>query len=181
MINQKSSIQKLTYAGVFAAVIAVSAQIAIPMPGGVPLTLQTLAIMFAGIILGAKNGTLAVVIYVLIGLSGVPVFSGFTGGPGVVFGRTGGFILTFPILAAFAGIGAYKNRLWLGLWLILGVAVNFLSGTLMFGLVTGNSFPASFFMAALPFIPTELVKIGIAVAFGRSVSLLLRPAVSPDL
>jgi len=172
MKEEKTSVQKLTYIGFFAAIIAASAQLAIPMPSGAPLTLQTLAIMFSGIVLGPKNGTAAVLVYALLGLIGVPVFAGLSGGPGVIFGRTGGFILSFPILALCAGVGVYKdNKLWLLAWLLLGASVNFLSGALMFGFVTGNGLLASFLMVGLPFIPTELIKIGLATAFGKSINI----------
>src|SRR4051812_47816568 len=96
---------------VFAALIA-----ALTLPGaiptgipGVPITLQTLGVMLAGAILGARNGTLAVTVYVVLGLAGLPVFSGGTGGIGVLFGPSGGFLLGF-ILGAFV-VGWFTERL----------------------------------------------------------------------
>ena len=86
---------KYIYAGLFAAVLAVLSQLAIPMPGAVPLTLQTFGVALCAYVLGWKLGTLSYLIYFLLGLAGVPVFSNFTGGIGKLFGPTGGFLIGF--------------------------------------------------------------------------------------
>ena len=172
------AVRELCYISIFTAIISICAQIQIPMPHGVPLTLQTFAIMLAGVVLGAKNGTIAALIYVLLGAFGAPVFSSFSGGLGIVFGRTGGFILSFPLIALAAGIGTNKdNRFWLATWLIIGFIINFTCGTLMFSAVMSMSLPVSFGFAAAPFIPTELIKIIILVIFGKRIkqSVLNRP------
>ena len=160
MLNKKLSVRDLCYISIFTAVIAVCAQISIPMPYGiVPLTLQTFAIMLAGAVLGTRNGTVSAVVYVLLGMAGAPVFAYFSGGPGIVFGPTGGFILTFPLVAMSAGIGAKKDsRLWLTLWIIAGIAVNYAGGILMYGMVTSTNLMNSFFIMA-QFLPTEAIKI----------------------
>ena len=164
------SVRELCYIGIFVAVISICAQIQIPMPHGVPLTLQTLAIMLSGIVLGAKNGTIAALIYILLGAFGAPVFSSFSGGLGIIFGRTGGFILSFPLLALAAGIGSSKDkRFWLVLWLIVGFIINFSCGTLMFSAVMSMPLLVSFSIAAAPFIPTELIKIALLVIFGKRI------------
>jgi biotin transport system substrate-specific component len=138
------------------------------MPYGVPMTLQTFAIPLAGAVLGIRNGTIAALIYVLIGAVGVPVFADFTGGIGVVFGRTGGFILAFPFMALAAGIGVRKKSLpWLTIWLIIGAIILYTSGVLMFSFVTSNSLAASFTFVVLPFIPTEIVKIVMVVSMSK--------------
>ena len=85
--------------GVVTAVIVIMAQISIPMPLGVPMTMQTFAITLAGIILGSKKGAVASLIYVLLGAVGVPVFANFSGGYQLLVGPTGGFIISFPIMA----------------------------------------------------------------------------------
>lgn len=100
-----SYIRDLCYSAVFAAVIAVMAQLSIPLPGGVPLTLQTLGIMLAGIVLGPRRGTLSVLIYILLGAIGLPVFAGFKGGLSSVIGPTGGFIISFWVVSLCAGLG----------------------------------------------------------------------------
>ena len=167
-------IKDLCMMAVFTAIIAVMAQIVIPMPYMVPMTLQTLAIPLAGIMLGSKKGTISTVVYVLLGAVGAPVFAGFTGGLGTVFGPTGGFILSFPILAFAAGYGTKKsNKFWLWGGLVAGVVINYLCGVIYFSLYTSNDLITSFTACVLVFIPTDIIKVLIAGLFGVKVRQLL--------
>ena len=172
------SVRKLCHISFFVAIICVCAQIQIPMPHGVPLTLQTFAVMLTGIILGVKNGIIASFVYIALGALGAPVFSAFSGGLGVLFGRTGGFILSFPLLALAAAIGAgfektKHNRLWLAVFLIVGAIINFSFGVLIFSFVTSVPVWAAFGFSAAPFIPTELIKIALLVVFGKTIKQAL--------
>jgi biotin transport system substrate-specific component len=161
---RESKIRTLCYIAIFTALIAVCAQISIPI-STVPLTMQTFAIMLAGVVLGKKNGTIAVLIYVLLGMAGVPVFAGFNGGIGIIFGRTGGFILSFPIMAFLAGAGAeQKYRLFA--FLVSGVAINYFCGLLVFSQIMSMSLPVSFGYAVAPFIPNDILKIILIVIIG---------------
>ena len=167
-------IKDLCMMAVFTAIIAVMAQIIIPMPYGVPMTLQTLAISLAGVMLGSKKGTISTVVYVLLGAIGAPTFAGFTGGLGIVFGPTGGFIMSFPILAFLAGYGAEKsNKLWLWGGLVAGVSINYLCGVIYFSVYTSNDLITSFVACVLFFIPTDIIKILIAGLFGIKIRQLL--------
>jgi Uncharacterized conserved protein len=171
---KKLSTHDLCLTGVFTAIIIVLGQFSIPMPYGVPMTLQTFVIPFAGIVLGAKRGALATLAYVLLGAVGLPVFAGFTGGINIVFGPTGGFILSFPIMAWFAGKLAEKDHiLWIFAGLTTGTLLNFLCGMLMFSLITANSLATAFLACVLPFIPTAIMKIILSAILGRSVKKLL--------
>ena len=164
MVKSKLSVRDLCLIGLSTALIAIMAQISIPMPFGVPFTMQTFAVLLTGIALGAKKGMLSTIVYVILGICGVPVFSRFTGGIGVVFGMTGGFILSFPIMALIAGIGGSKNSLlWRVAGLIAAVVVNILCGMFWFAMVVPSSLDAAFSACVLPFIPTDTIKI-IAVA-----------------
>ena len=164
------SVRDLCHIGILIAIISICAQIHIPIPLGVPLTLQTFAIMLSGIILGVKKGMICTFIYILLGAFGAPVFSSFSGGLGIIFGRTGGFILSFPVLALTAGIGINKgNRIWLTLWLVIGFIINFFCGVVMFSAVMSMSLSVAFGFAAAPFIPTELIKIVILIIFGNKI------------
>ncbi|GAA3823067.1 biotin transporter BioY [Cellulomonas soli] len=96
----------------FAAFIAVCAILpGIPTPSGVPITLQTFAVILAGLVLGARRGTLAVLLYLAVGLAGLPVFAGGTGGTAVLAGPSVGYLLAFPFAAALAGflVGALRR------------------------------------------------------------------------
>ena len=179
MKAKKTPIRELCRMSLFAAIIAVCAQVSIPMPYGVPMTLQTFAVPLAGLVLGMKNGTSAALIYIILGAAGVPVFAGFTGGPGIIFGRTGGFILSFPLMALTAGAGANKKNIQLILWLAAGAIINFACGMLMFSFVTSNNLIISFTYVVLPFIPTAVVKIIMAAVSGRLINRALVKAGVP--
>ena len=163
MQNRKSSLSvtDLCYIALFTALIAVLAQISIPLPGGVPLTLQTLAVPLAGIVLGPRRGTFSTLLYVLLGAIGIPVFANFTGGLGIVLGVTGGFIISFPIMALFAGFASTKGvknpALWM--WLILGALVNYAVGTVWCMFAAGLDLAGALAACVIPFIPTAILKI----------------------
>jgi biotin transport system substrate-specific component len=160
--------------GIFAAIIAVCAQLSFPMPYGVPMSLQTFAIPLAGIVLGAKKGVLSTLVYVLLGAIGIPVFAGFTGGLGIVIGPTGGFILSFPFMALSAGIGEAKNsKTWLLLWLALGTVINYLCGMYVFSLVMSSGIKTAFAVCVLPFILPDIVKIVLVAVWGRMIKQML--------
>ena len=151
----------LCYIALFTALIAALAQISIPLPGGVPLTLQTFAIPLAGLVLGAKRGTMSTVIYVLLGAVGVPVFAGFKGGLGVVFGMTGGFIISFPLMALMAGFAVNKSAksIMLWVWLVLGALANYAVGTVWFMIAAHTGLREALISCVVPFIPTAILKI----------------------
>ncbi len=161
-------VKDICYIALFTALIAILAQISIPLPGGVPLTLQTFAVPLAGLVLGSKRGTIATVVYVLLGAVGVPVFANFTGGLGIVLGMTGGFIVSFPLMALLAGFGVKKTvkspLLWL--WLVLGAVVNYAVGTVWFIVVAKSNLATALTACVVPFIPTAILKIILAGFFG---------------
>ena len=99
----------MTRTALMAAVTAVAAQIAIPI-FPVPFTLQVLAVVLSGLLLGPRYGALAKAIYLLVGAIGVPVFAEFRGGLGVLLGPTGGYLLSYPLAAAIAGLAAGTVR-----------------------------------------------------------------------
>ena len=174
MANSKISVRNLCYIGVFTALMVACAPIAIPLPGGVPITLQTWVISLAGIVLGAKNGTISTLMYVLLGAVGVPVFAHFTGGIGIVFGPTGGFILSFPIMALLAGIGESKNNVvWLVCGLTVGTIINFISGMIYFSWVMPAPLQAAFYATVFPFIPTAILRIILLPVISKSIKVAL--------
>ncbi|MDR0570625.1 MAG: biotin transporter BioY [Clostridiales Family XIII bacterium] len=172
--RRKMSVQDMCLIGIFTGIICVLGQISIPMPYGVPMTLQTFAVPLAGVMLGAKRGGIATLIYVILGAIGVPVFAGFTGGFGHIAGPTGGFILSFPLMAVAAGIGAGAgNKVWLAGGLVVGAVVNYLCGMFMFSLVTANNLVFAFTACVLPFIPTSIIKIVLVAVLGANVKKVL--------
>src|ERR671911_1572217 len=103
------SVAMMTRVALMAAVTAVAAQITVPIEP-VPFTFQVLAVILSGLLLGPRYGALSQAIYVLVGAVGVPVFAGFAGGLGIVLGPTGGYLLSYPLAAAIAGLAAHAAR-----------------------------------------------------------------------
>lgn len=144
---------------VVTATVAVLSQISIPMPYGVPLTFQTFAVPLAGILLGPVHGAISMLIYILLGAVGIPVFAGFNSGLGTILGVTGGFILAFPIMAFLTGLGAKKMQLKnLVLYLGLAILIEYTIGTVQFMIVSKSNFMSSLLACVVPFIPTEVIK-----------------------
>ena len=166
--DNKLSVQDLTQIALMTATIAILAQISIPMPAGVPMTMQTFAVPLAGILLGARKGTIATLIYLLLGAVGAPVFAGFSGGIGILFGITGGFLLSFPLMAYCAGKGAETGKMPLVFaGLIIGAVINYIIGMCWFVFAANSNFGVAFTACVLPFIPTAILKILMAGFLGK--------------
>lgn len=164
MSQTRPNTHALTRIAFFAAVIAVLAQIAIPLPSGVPATLQTFAIALAGYTLGSKRGAMAVVVYLLLGAVGVPVFANFKAGAAVLFGVTGGFLWAFTFLAAFCGFAADRkhNAIAAILLGLAGLTMLHLFGLLQFSFITNTPLLQSFLVCTLPFIIKDALSVALA-------------------
>ena len=164
----KVKILYIIYCGIFATITAILSQIAIPMPGGVPLTLQTFAVSLVGILLGSRKGFLSMSVYVLMGLIGLPVFSGFSAGVGAIVGPTGGFILSFPIMSFIIGLVCERtdNKILIFLGMLLASIPNYLVGAIQFSLVTSTSIYNAFLVSVLPFIFVGMIKAVLATIVG---------------
>ncbi len=147
-------------AALFTALMAVFAQIQIPTPF-FPVTLQTFAIALCGYTLGVKYSLMSVLAYILLGVVGAPVFSGFCGGLHHITGPQGGFVIAFPLLALFCALCfKLKKRTQKILFGILGVFVMFVFGIIHFMLVTDmKSLLATALMFAWVFIKDILLCI----------------------
>lgn len=149
--------------GMLAAVIVVLTQISIPLPGGVPVTLQTLAVALCGYMLGAKLGTMTVAIYIALGGIGLPVFSGFLGGVGRLAGPTGGYIYGFLFMALLCGIGVrFSQRVVSICFGILGIAACHIPGVVQFAIVTNRTIQEAFFVASAPFLIKDVISVILA-------------------
>ena len=176
------SAKDMAYIAVFTALLAVCSWIAIPMPWGVAYTLQTLGVFLAVGVLGGKWGTLAVVVYLLLGAMGVPVFSGFQGGTAALLGTTGGYIAGF----LFSALVMWMLEKLLGrslpalaLSMVLGLAVCYAFGTVWYMAVYTRSNGAVALGTVLgwcvvPYIIPDLVKIGLAVGLSNRLQKHIR-------
>lgn len=158
----------IVYCGIFATITAILAQIAVPLPGGVPLTLQTFAVSLAGILLGSKKGFISILVYVVMGAIGLPVFSGFSAGIGAIIGPSGGFILSFPIMAFIIGLFCEKtdNKFLIFIGMIIASIPNYLLGAIQFSIVTGSNMHTSFLVSVAPFIIGGILKSAVATIIG---------------
>jgi len=159
----KNNTFKLVLCAIFTAIICVFSQIVIPL-GVIPLNLTTFAIILCGGVLGIKYGTVATLLYIFIGVIGIPVFAGFKGGAGVLLGPTGGFIIGYLFVALLSGMAFRNQRNSLITVLILCVAniVCYIIGTFWYMLITKAGLLSAISVCILPFIPGDAVKVAIA-------------------
>ena len=161
------NIRQMTLISLFATLTAVGAFISIPLYP-VPLTLQTLFTLLAAMVLGSVMGALSQIIYVLLGVIGLPVFAGFKAGIGILFGPTGGFLLGFIISAYVIGkIIELKNEKNIFYYLfagIMGTIILYIVGITQLSLVTGIGIKKAITVGMLPFLPGDILKI-IAASF----------------
>lgn len=166
----KLSIYKIAIIGVMTAIICIMAPFSIPLPFTVvPISLTNLAIYFTVFVLGWKMGTISYLIYLLIGLIGVPVFSGFTSGFSKLAGPTGGYLIGFIFLVIISGwfIEKFPNKIPMYIMgMLLGNIVTYLFGTIWLANLTGNTFKQALAIGVLPFLLGDLLKIIAAVLIG---------------
>lgn len=171
----------------FAAVGAITSWISIPMPSGVPVTLQTFGMALIGFTLGYKYGTLSVAVYVALGAVGVPVFSGFMGGIGKIVGPTGGFIWGFIFMAFLCGLARLKvlekrrplvraaAAILLGL---AGLAVCHLLGVAQYTFVNskGLGFGAAALLVSVPYLLKDIISVIAAYFASLAATKLMKKA-----
>lgn len=176
----RSKTYDMVYIAIFAVLMAICSWISIPAT--VPFTLQTFAVFLAVCVLGGRRGTLAVVVYILMGMIGIPVFSGFTGGIGVLIGNTGGYIIgfVFSALIMWAAEAMFGKKTWiLAISMVIGIIVCYAFGTVWFMAVyTKNAgtigLATVLGWCVIPFIIPDCVKIGLALAFGKRLSGIMK-------
>ncbi|MDE7275662.1 MAG: biotin transporter BioY [Lachnospiraceae bacterium] len=175
--NTKITTKDIVGVGMFAAVLAVLSQISIPMPSGVPITLQTFAVALAGVVLAWKLGTASVLVYILLGAVGVPVFAGFTGGAQALVNYTGGFIWGFLGMALLCGIGVQMKNKIAGILLgIAGLAVCHLFGTIQFMVVMKMGLVESFLLASAPYLIKDVISVVLGFVVGGQIRTRLLKA-----
>lgn len=169
--KEKFSIQQIAAIGVMTAVICVLAPFSLPI-GPVPISLTNLAIYFALYMLGVKRGTISYLVYLRIGLVGVPVFSGFTSGPGKLFGPPGGYLIGFIPMAIIAGMvidRKINNRLLCFIGMIIGTVVCYAFGTACLAYEAHMDLLAALMAGVIPFIPGDLIKMVLAMILGPQI------------
>ena len=170
-------VEALVHCALFAALTAVCAQLIIPV-GAVPVSLSLLPVLLCAALLPVKEAVFAMAGYILLGLAGAPVFSGFQGGAGKLFSATGGYILGYLPCAAVIGLMLRRfGHTWpvRALSMSCGVCVCYLFGTIWFMVLQGADPVSCLKICVLPFLPFDAAKITLAVILsGRLAGPLAR-------
>lgn len=163
-MNLKTNARNISYMAFFAALTCVMSYVTIPLPI-IPITGQTLAVMLTGCVLKPWQSALSILIFLLLGAIGIPVFSGGAAGIGIIVGKTGGYLIGFllgaPLIYFLKG---KKNNIPLLLLasVIGGMLVPYTFGVPWLSYITGMSLQKALLLGALPFIPGDLIKAFIA-------------------
>ncbi|HWQ50051.1 MAG TPA: biotin transporter BioY [Methanosarcina sp.] len=177
--NRNPELRMMVFASLFAALTAAGAYIQVPIPfSPVPVTLQVFFVLLAGSMLKSKWGGLSMIVYILLGIAGLPVFAGGSSGMGVLLGPTGGYITGF-ILAAYV-IGklsekaenADKSGLFINaLNMSAGVLILYACGFIQLMYVAEIGPGAALTLGVVPFLPGEIIKTGVAAYIASTYKL----------
>lgn len=174
------NLRRIIIIAVFAALIVAGSYIAIPV-GPVPVTLQTAFVLLAGILGGRAIGLAAVAVYLVLGAIGLPVFSGGIGGFAHFAGPTGGFLISWLLVAPFAGFCAdigfaggkthdtttAKQLVWIILGTVGATVIQYLVGLPYLKLILGIEWSRAMVVGLVPFIPGDLIKMVAVVILGN--------------
>jgi len=176
-MTQYVNVKPMIYASLFAALAAVGAFIKIPIPiSPVPITLQVFFVLLAGLVLGSRWGGTSMLVYVLLGIIGIPVFSGGSAGIGVLMGPTGGYIIGF-IAGAFI-VGLIHERSNKGIpaaiaAMIAGLTVIYLSGVVQLSIAADMPVQQAVVIGVLPFLVGDVIKMAAALIILEKVKPLI--------
>ena len=174
------SAKEISLIAIFSVLTAVLAQIAVPLPfTPVPISIGLVAVYTAGILLKPKHAVFSQLCYLTLGAIGVPVFGGFRGGIGALFGPTGGYLLVYPIMAWIVAkslnsptslnnqTGRISNRAVIfvkaGISICIAHMVLYIGGTIWLSITTGSTFLAALSLAVFPFVLFDIIKIAFCI------------------
>ena len=163
----ESKLVLMVLSALFTAVISVVSQISFLTPIGVPITFQVFAIALCGYFLGVKWGSGAVLVYIITGLVGLPVFSGFRGGIQCLFELTGGFITGFIFLVFFCGLAKKSKKLNKQIFLGLsGLLLCHLCGITQFAVISRTGFLEGLITVSLPYFIKDVILVVMSAVLG---------------
>lgn len=161
MTDRQIKTTDIVLVGIFAAILAIISQISIPTPFGIPITLQTFAVALCGYFLGYVKGFASVLVYILLGAVGVPVWANFSGGLQVLLGATGGYIFGFLLMVVLCGIPVKNKPLRIALGCV-GLLLCHLCGVIQFSIVMSKDLFTSFCLASLPYLIKDVISVAAA-------------------
>ncbi len=177
MKEKRVSVRVLVLTALMAAVLCVLGPLSLSV-GPIPLSFATLGIYLLVYLLGWKWGTVSVLVYILLGAAGMPVFSSFTGGLGKLLGPTGGYLAGYLPLSLISGLAVeHSSRRWVHvLGMIAGTVALYILGTAWFCVQGGYTVGVALSKCVWIFIPGDLIKMAAAAAVGPVLRLRLEQA-----
>lgn len=162
MFKNDSPLRRMVYAAMFGALTAIGSLIVIPLQP-LPITLQTLFTALAGVFLGGYTGALSQIVYVLLGIIGLPVFAGGKAGLGTLLGPSGGYLIGFIVGAYVIGKMVEAKRepgfVWICLAILAGDVFIYIPGVLQLAIVAKLSLYKALLVGVLPFLIGDLLKL----------------------
>lgn len=177
-VKHKPTLRDFILCGMFAALTAIMAQIRITVPFSVvPVTLQTFAVFMSAILLGGRNASLSMLIYILMGAAGAPVFSGFAGGLSILTGPAGGYLIAFPLSAYVTGTlisrSGKKSAVNVIVAMTAGMFCYYIPGTIYMGILMRLSPARAFIAGFVTFLPFDIIKLLAAAFAGLQIKRIL--------
>lgn len=175
--KNKFGVKNIVYIAVFSILIAICSWISIPST--IPFTLQTFAIFLTIYLLGGRYATISIIVYLLLGIIGVPVFSNFGSGLGVIFGPTGGYLIGFIFISLIMWLdeALFKNKFIFKIVAsIIGLIICYAFGTFWFQYIYlkgDETFLAALSICVLPYIIPDIIKIAIALLLDERLKKVL--------
>ena len=172
-MSKTFSVQKMAIIALMTAVLCILAPISIPVfISPVPISLGVLAIYLTAYVLSPLDATISVIIFILLGTFGLPVFSGYSGGLSKLVGPTGGYIIGFLFTVYISSLFIHmkKGIIFDVIGMITGLALCYILGTIWFSYQQGKGFIASLLLCVVPFLIGDAIKIIVAVMLGTQIN-----------
>ena len=169
---KNSKIKKLALYALFTAIIAVMAWVSVPTPFGVNFAFTLLGVTLTAFCLDIKGAVMSTAVYIILGAAGLPIFSYFSGGIGVLLGHSGCFIWGFLAVAILCGIAKkIHKKAFKYLLMILSIVICHAAGTVQYSIVTGNNLLISFATASLPFLLKDFAIVFVSDMISKKIKI----------
>ena len=172
-MSETFSVRKMAIIALMTAVLCILAPISIPVfISPVPISLGVLAVYLTAYVLSPLDATISVIIFILLGTFGLPVFSGYSGGLSKLVGPTGGYIIGFLFTVYISSLFIHmkKGIIFDVIGMITGLALCYILGTIWFSYQQGKGFIASLLLCVVPFLIGDAIKIIVAVILGTQIN-----------
>lgn len=156
-------VKQMALLGLMTAILCMIAPFSVPIPGNlVPISMGTFGVYLISSLIGRKKGVLCVFLYLMLGMVGIPVFAGWSGGFHKLAGPTGGYLIGYLFIAFFTGLAAERFQKKISLYslgMVIGTIICYAFGTIWLSIQNATGIFETFSVAVLPFLPGDLIKI----------------------